>query len=145
MQAPRSDQLLNTELTERLFAKRFEVALDLAALNIQRGRDHALPGYTEWRRWCNLTVPRTFDEMRTYVSSNAVIDKSVFVLCNVNCVYFQTAFTVRSSGQCGLVGRWYGGTTPTQRRTRWSNIRLHNRRSVLSHTTWRSLLVCRAA
>lgn len=60
---------MNSELTEKLFRAAHEVALDLASLNIQRGRDHALPGYTEWRRVCNLSVPQDFDELSTDISS----------------------------------------------------------------------------
>ncbi|KAG0723194.1 Peroxidasin [Chionoecetes opilio] len=66
------DQLLNTELTEKLFRAAHEVALDLASLNIQRGRDHALPGYTEWRRVCNLSVPEDFDQLSSDISSSDV-------------------------------------------------------------------------
>lgn len=60
---------MNSELTEKLFRAAHEIALDLASLNIQRGRDHALPGYTEWRRVCNLSVPEDFDEMSSDIFS----------------------------------------------------------------------------
>lgn len=65
----KADQLLNKELTEQLFRQVHAVALDLAAINIQRGRDHALPSYNKWRRFCNLTAAQTFYDLRHEISS----------------------------------------------------------------------------
>ncbi|CAL2049394.1 unnamed protein product [Caenorhabditis brenneri] len=72
---PRPDQVLNKELTEKLFNRYHEVALDLAALNIQRGRDHGLPSWTEYRKFCNLTVPKTWSDMKNIVQNDTVISK----------------------------------------------------------------------
>ncbi|XP_055686975.1 peroxidasin isoform X2 [Lutzomyia longipalpis] len=62
---------LNTELTEKLFHSAHAVALDLAAINIQRSRDHAIPSYNDYRRMCNLTVAKTFDDF-TEISNKQV-------------------------------------------------------------------------
>lgn len=66
---------LNTELTEKLFLTAHAVALDLAAINIQRSRDHGIPGYNEYRKVCNLTVAETFDDLRKEISSDVVRNK----------------------------------------------------------------------
>uniref|UniRef100_F1KTR8 Peroxidasin n=1 Tax=Ascaris suum TaxID=6253 RepID=F1KTR8_ASCSU len=63
MKTPKEEQLVNKELTHKLFSRVEESMYDLATINIQRGRDHALPGYIEFRRWCNLTVPKTWDDL----------------------------------------------------------------------------------
>ncbi|KAJ8985113.1 hypothetical protein NQ317_012763 [Molorchus minor] len=62
------DENLNTELTEKLFATAHAVALDLAAMNIHRSRDHAIPGYTEFRKFCNMTEAHSFEDLRNEIS-----------------------------------------------------------------------------
>ena len=69
------EENLNTELTEQLFRTAHAVALDLAAMNIQRGRDHALPGYLEWRRFCNMSHVETFEDLVGEIRSAKVRQK----------------------------------------------------------------------
>lgn len=66
------DQNVNTELTEQLFRTAHAVALDLAAMNIQRGRDHAIPPYVDWRRYCNMSAVYSFDDLAGEISSPSV-------------------------------------------------------------------------
>ena len=48
------DEFLNNILTNQLFATNSSApGMDLASLNIQRGRDHGLPPYLTWKRWAS--------------------------------------------------------------------------------------------
>nr|XP_014344446.1 PREDICTED: peroxidasin-like protein isoform X2 [Latimeria chalumnae] len=68
-------QLLNLELTEKLFSVAHLVALDLAAINIQRGRDHGVPPYVDYRVFCNLSSVQDFEEFKNEIKNPDVRER----------------------------------------------------------------------
>ncbi|XP_059088461.1 peroxidasin-like isoform X1 [Tigriopus californicus] len=66
------NEVMNSELTEKLFEVAHAVALDLGALNIQRGRDHGLPSYAEWREHCGFGPIKSFDDLAEYIKDSGV-------------------------------------------------------------------------
>nr|XP_019607600.1 PREDICTED: thyroid peroxidase isoform X3 [Rhinolophus sinicus] len=69
------DQLMSDELTERLFVLSSSGTFDLASLNLQRGRDHGLPGYNEWREFCGLARLQTRADLSSAVASGSIADR----------------------------------------------------------------------
>ncbi|XP_045922770.1 eosinophil peroxidase-like isoform X1 [Micropterus dolomieu] len=57
-------------LRERLFQFVRKLALDLGSLNMQRGRDHGLPGYNAWRGFCGLSQPKNQEELAQVLNNN---------------------------------------------------------------------------
>uniref|UniRef100_A0A7N8XS90 Eosinophil peroxidase n=1 Tax=Mastacembelus armatus TaxID=205130 RepID=A0A7N8XS90_9TELE len=68
-------QMMVEELTERLFQAQGGMPLDLGALNLQRGRDHGLPGYSSWRRFCGLSVPNSTSELAVILGNFTLAHK----------------------------------------------------------------------
>ena len=62
------DNIMSDQLTNHLFqGSNKSFGMDLAALNIQRGRDHGLPGYNSFRELCGLGRVPHFDYMVDYI------------------------------------------------------------------------------
>ncbi|XP_054896722.1 eosinophil peroxidase [Poeciliopsis prolifica] len=69
------DNMMVDALRERLFEFIQHLALDLGALNMQRGRDHGLPGYNAWRRFCGLSQPRNQAELAQVLGNPSLARK----------------------------------------------------------------------
>ncbi|XP_037536327.1 eosinophil peroxidase [Nematolebias whitei] len=69
------DHILSDELRDRLFKFSMKLALDLGSLNMQRGRDHALPGYGKWRKFCGLSQPKSLNELATVLNNKELAQK----------------------------------------------------------------------
>ncbi|XP_017281605.1 thyroid peroxidase [Kryptolebias marmoratus] len=71
----RANSLLAEEVTEMLLVLDTHQNMDLASLNLQRGRDHGLPGYNKWRNFCGLTQIKTLDDLMEAVGDGRVAEK----------------------------------------------------------------------
>ena len=59
------DEFLNRVLTSQLFAESDDkLGGDLSTLNIQRGRDHGLPTYRTWEKFCKKLYPDITPEFK---------------------------------------------------------------------------------
>uniref|UniRef100_A0A915I1S1 Peroxidase n=1 Tax=Romanomermis culicivorax TaxID=13658 RepID=A0A915I1S1_ROMCU len=68
------DRFLNTDIRHHLFEFKdipFS-GMDLAALNIQRSRDHGIPGYNFYREFCGFAKATSFEQLSDFMATDAV-------------------------------------------------------------------------
>ncbi|XP_066957201.1 chorion peroxidase-like [Macrobrachium rosenbergii] len=63
LKALRFDSFFTKEVTVKLFRGNNSFGLDLLALNLQRGRDHGLPGYTKYLAKCGMPNVTRFEDL----------------------------------------------------------------------------------
>ncbi|CAL4111039.1 unnamed protein product, partial [Meganyctiphanes norvegica] len=69
-----SDAYLTPTLVNNLLSEKSDpVGFDLMSLNIQRGRDHGLPPYTEWRQPCGLPPVNSFEDLYKVMDREAAM------------------------------------------------------------------------
>nr|KAF6457293.1 lactoperoxidase [Rousettus aegyptiacus] len=70
------NKMMTGELRNKLFQPTHKIhGFDLAAINIQRGRDHGMPGYNSWRRFCDLSQPQTLAELGAVLKNKMLAKK----------------------------------------------------------------------
>lgn len=74
-----SDMLMAEEVTERMVVLNARQHVDLASLNLQRGRDHGLPGYNDWRKFCGLSRIKSLEDLREVVRDYKVAKKILHI------------------------------------------------------------------
>ncbi|CAL8281587.1 eosinophil peroxidase [Gadus morhua] len=66
------DNLMVDAVRERLFQFVQHLALDLGSINMQRGRDHGIPGYNAWRKHCGLSEPSNQAELAQVLNNEGL-------------------------------------------------------------------------
>ncbi|XP_003466860.2 lactoperoxidase [Cavia porcellus] len=70
------NKMMTGELRNKLFQPTHTIhGFDLAALNIQRCRDHGQPGYNSWRHFCGLSQPQTLEELSAVLKNEMLAKK----------------------------------------------------------------------
>uniref|UniRef100_A0A452VDS5 Lactoperoxidase n=1 Tax=Ursus maritimus TaxID=29073 RepID=A0A452VDS5_URSMA len=70
------NKMMTRELRNKLFQPTHKIhGFDLAAINIQRCRDHGMPGYNAWRGFCGLPQPQTLKELNAVLKNRRLAEK----------------------------------------------------------------------
>ena len=104
LKEPKPEQAINDDLTDHLFESSRYQPLDLSSINIQRGRDHALPGYNQWRTMCQLNKAVIFDDLKYEIRNPVIRDKLKQLYGDPNNIDLWVGAILEDSVEGGKVG-----------------------------------------
>ncbi|CEF60050.1 Peroxidasin-like protein [Strongyloides ratti] len=92
-------QRINPQITEKFFGG----TVDLSSMNLQRGRDHGLRTYNDYRKLCQLPIIESFEEWDD-VSDNSVKKKAKELYRNINNIDLFTGAMLEEPLEGSVVG-----------------------------------------
>ncbi|XP_058794552.1 peroxidase-like [Phymastichus coffea] len=101
--AQKADSNFHPEISEYLFRLVDEFGMDLLALDIQRSRDHGIPGYNAYRQICGLETAKDFHGLINEISLNN-IERLHTVYKHVNDIDLLVGITMENRMPGSLVG-----------------------------------------
>ena len=98
------DEWVVDDVTKYLFkSPNRDFGFDLISLNVWRGRDHGLPGYTQYRQICGLPPVRTFEDLAAFVNPK-IVPKLAAIYRSVDEIYLYIGGLVENHVPNAVVG-----------------------------------------